>query len=148
MGYKVSYRGLEVVCETSQDVDALADRADGFSPKGRKRRSAAGTSNRKHRSVKKLMPELGQPQQELIKALFAASQPLSDAELRESLSLRDNKVLAGILASISKRAKHAGIEMQIISKTHLRNGTGERHYRYSISSEVLEEVRVGLGIEG
>ena len=141
MGYKVMYKGLEVICETPQDVDALAERNDGAAPKGRR-------SNRKHKSVRKLMREIGQPQRELITTLVTAPEPLSDKTLRESLSLDNNKRLAGVLAGISKRAKNAGIEVAIVSKTHFRNGTAERHYRYEISSDVLEEVKAGLGIQG
>ena len=63
-----------------------------------------------------------------------------------ALNLSGNKALAGILSGISKRAKTAGIETEIIVKSMQRNGSGERHYRYGINAGARDEVAKGLAM--
>jgi hypothetical protein len=144
MAFRVIYKGLEVICETLEDVDALAD-SSSASGSNRSRREP----KRQHRSIRRLVQELGEKQHLLLTLLVAEpDKPSPDNELRESLELGDNKALAGILSSISKRAKSAGLDTRnIMTKKATRNGSGERHYAYSIVPEAIAEVKAGLGIK-
>jgi len=148
MGFKVNYRGLEVTCETPEDVDALAERVRLV----RAHRDAIERSpryplfdNPKHGSAKILMKELSEQPRKLLKLLIERGK-LTDAEIRELLGLQNNKALAGVMTGISKRAKKAGINKAIVEKAFKRNGTGERLYQYSIGSQFVDEVRSGLGM--
>jgi len=144
MGFKVNYRGLEVTCETPEDVDALADRARS---KGAQKEAIQRFPRlpllERHGDVKRLVGELGQQQKTLLRQLVDRGK-LSDADIRQLLSLGNNKALAGVLTGISKRAKRAGISGTVLEKTSKRNGTGERHYQYTISSRFFEDVKEGL----
>ena len=139
MAYRVLYKGLEVVCETPEDVDALAE----SSTRGQGRRKES--QQKQHRSIKRLVRGLGDKQRSLLTRLAESDKPVLDSELRSILGLEDNKALAGVLASISKLAKGAGLDRgSIINKTMTRNGSGDRHYAYSIAPEACEEVVAGL----
>jgi len=145
MAYRVRYRGLEVICETLQDVDALADRQEKRSESVKpiiQRFPRLPLENRQHGSVRLLMGEIGTQQKALLEELVK-HQNLTDSDARRLLSLRNNKALAGILTGISRRAGAAGITGKILKKAETRNGTG-RHYAYSIAPEFVEEVKAGL----
>lgn len=148
MGFKVNYRGLEVTCETPDDVDALAERMR----LGRAQKEAIQRfpryplfDNPKHGSAKLLMKDLAEQPKNLLKLLIERGK-LTDVEIRELLNLQNNKALAGVMTGISKRAKKAGINKPIVEKFFKRNGTGERLYQYSIGSQFVEDVKSGLGV--
>jgi hypothetical protein len=149
MGFKVNYRGLEVTCETPEDVDALASLARiGKACKQAVRGFPKPSlfDNPKHGSARILVRELAEQPRNLLR-LLAEKGKMTDAEIRELLGLQNNKALAGVLTGISKRAKKAGINKAIVEKVSKRNGTGERRYLYSIGSQFLEEVRNGLAVQ-
>ncbi|MBI3894945.1 MAG: hypothetical protein HY313_03350 [Acidobacteria bacterium] len=151
MAFRVRYRGLEVICETLQDVDALADRLEKRSESATKptiqRFPRLPLENRQHGSARLLMGEIGKRQRAFLEELVKHGS-LTDNDARQLLSLRDNKALAGILTGISRRSGASGIVGKIVKKYGTRNGTGERHYTYSIVPEFIEEVKAGLGIKG
>lgn len=145
MSFRVVVKGLEVICETPQDVEALARHFDPAEDHHERRSYSPRQTTRPHRSIKKLMRELNEKQRALIQLLAGEDSPCTDEALRVALEVEGNKALAGILTGISKRAKRAGIEADtLILRAHHRNGSGERHYEYSLKPEAREEVNAGL----
>jgi hypothetical protein len=138
MGYVVKYKGLEVSCETPQDVDRLAEHEASGTQRARRQAVA------RHGSIKRLVKESDQKHKELLGILLNSTDPVSDEDLKTALSLETNKALAGVLAGFSKRSKTAGIADKIIVKSTRRNGTGERHYHYAVNQAAMDEVKQGL----
>ena len=138
MGYLVKYKGLNVICDTPQDIEALAE----HEAVGRKR--AIRQENVRHRSITKLVGEIGEKQREFLFFLSKHAAQVKDSEIQQELALPGNKALAGVLSGISKRAKTVGIDKEIIVKSMQRNGSGERHYRYGINDNAREEIMAGL----
>lgn len=141
MAFRILYKGLEVFCDTPQEVDALASQRK-VSPE-RFPRLLSEISEKP--DIKGMVQSLKKNQQALLRHLVAG--PQSDADLRTKMNLDGNKALAGVLSGVSKAAKRMGLEPRgIINKTASRNGTGERHYQYSLVPEAMEDVKRGLKI--
>jgi hypothetical protein len=134
------YKGLEVICETAQDLDALAS---GTSSNGHGRTRKPRTQ---HKNVKRLVREVGEKQQLLLSLLLKARpSSVTDQQLREGLGLESNKGLAGVFSGLSKQAKGVGIAPDsLILKSASRNGSGDRTYQYALTDEIAAEVEEGL----
>ena len=135
MAYKLIFKGLEVVCNSAEDVLALAALA---STDGKSIRRLPGQSQQ---TIQSLVASLSEEQKELVHLLNKVwPDSTTDEKLRGAMHLTGNKKLAGVLAGISKLTKRAGIN-PIIRHQSLRSRTGERLHRYWIE----EEAHVALG---
>lgn len=150
MAFVTRYRGLEVQCETIEDLNALADQMQLSKSVSRTSRHGQRTppSETSRPSLlptedpmRQLIPELSPQQLRLLSEI--AKDQKSDSELRHALALSNNKALAGILAGISKAAKRIGLQTPI-EKSVTRSTTGEREYTYTLESGVIEEVKQAL----
>jgi hypothetical protein len=129
MAYKVTFRGLEVSCNSAEDVLALAALA---STDGTSGRMAQGRSQQTIRSLVESLPE---DQKQLVHLLNKVwPDPTTDGKLRAEMQLTGNKKLAGILSGISKMAKRAGIN-PIVKHQSLRGRAGERVHRYWLEGD-------------
>jgi hypothetical protein len=129
MAYKVMFRGLEVSCNSAEDVLALAALA---STDGNSVRMPQGRSQQ---TIQSLVESLPEDQKQLIHLLNKVwPDPATDRKLRDEMELSGNKKLAGILAGISKMAKRAGIN-PIVKHQSLRGRTGERLHRYWLEGD-------------
>jgi len=149
MPFKITYRGLQVECDTIDEINRLAEELE--STKAREARKARrATKNQpinttlfqQEESIRTLVHELKTNQRKLLAEVSKAEK--SDTELREILELENNKALAGVLSGISKLAKRLGMEHAPIDARMTRSRSGGREYRYSIRPEALEEVQKAL----
>jgi len=129
MAYKVSFRGLEVTCNSAAEVLALAALAstDGNSERVPQVRS--------RQTIQSLVESLSEDQKQLVDLLNKVwPDSTTDQKLCDAMRLTGNKKLAGVLAGISKLSKRAGIN-PIIRHQSLRGRTGERLHRYWIEED-------------
>jgi hypothetical protein len=144
MGYRTTYLGQEVICDTIPELDALLS-ANTISS-GIKRKKP---EKKAPRGIKGWAKSVAVPQRELLKAL-ANSHPsaLSDTQIKEQLGLASNRKIAGLMGGLAKAAKKSSLPFDsLILKESKRNGTGERHYSYGIAPTAITEVKQGLGLE-
>ena|ERR1700734_908762 len=153
MPFTVNYRGLQVECETIEDLNRLAEQQEASRAKDARKarrlaRSQAGTGAEwspviGEQSISGLIHELKDNQKQLLSEISEAEK--TDIQLRAVLHLANNKALAGVLAGISKAAKRLGLQdAPIIESKMSRSGNGDREYRYSIRPEAAEEVQKAL----
>ena len=145
MGYRVSYRGLDVVCESLEEVDTLADRLERRGKVGRFNRPSEETVNSTEPTgIPKFIQTLKGKQKKFLRLLAFATAPMSDEDVRSKLSLESNRKIAGLLTGLTKRSRSFEIE-NLIVKDSTRNGTGDRHYKYSVGKQWIEAVKNAFG---
>lgn len=151
MSFKVNYKGLEVICDSVEDLDLLADKlntneqANKFKPVKSSNKNInaspnlfdSGSNNSIESFVKRLNPKpLG-----VIRALVEANRPLTDTELRDALNLESNMQLAGYMSAITKASKKEGFGIDdILFKEILNDTPGKRAYSYVIPNLIRDKL--------
>ena len=153
MPFRVNYKGLEVEVDSIDDLDALAARINGNST-----RRAAGPP-RTDKTERPVQPTIDadSPIENRLKAFVAAlnenarrvykdiaqyAQPINDVDLRERLKINSNNELAGYLAGITRAAKKAALDPDVVlTKVTRDNRPKHRAYQYSIPAGILDDVR-------
>jgi hypothetical protein len=157
MSYTVRYRRLEVVCETPQEVEALAELADSQArahsqPKipGQPielRLAASGVNgNGQSPSIKGLMARLKPNAQKILKTIARNGGRMSDSDLSKSMHAKNAMALAGMMGPLYKMARLAEAKglPQFFQKDIVANDQGGSSVDYIIPPEALDEVREGL----
>ncbi len=141
MAYKVTYKGLEVVCETADELDALAERG-----KERRRDDVLTYEMASPLSaLASVVKTFRSSQKKLLRLLVEGGR--TDKELRDALGLESNKGLAGIFAGISKRLVKAKFDAEMVwQKETRRDGNEQRLYYYTLIADAAPHVRKGLGM--
>jgi hypothetical protein len=142
MPYRVNYRGLDVVADSLDEVDALADRLEARG-RGRGVKSSAQVSP--PTTIAEVVLSATTDQRKILKHLAEVGEA-SDEILRTVVGATDNKQLAGMTAGLSKRLIAAGLDVQLVRNEH-RFENGQRVYKYWVPTEVIEDVKKGLGME-
>src|SRR5687767_4277604 len=148
MSFRVLYRNLEIVCETIEDIDKLAD---GLEQRNGAKNAPVTVSMPSENTTQKppvtnqqsekgfvkegqiaaFLKNLTQKPLGILNALANAPNGLSDSELREAVGIESKVVLAGTMSAIAKLAKKDGISYQdIVTKTITDNKHGDRKYHY------------------
>jgi hypothetical protein len=130
MAYLVTYRGLQITCNTLVDIDRLADRLEGQRPNGSARSISGAVSH---------MPK---GSKQILKILAEKEDPISRTELAKLAGYKPDQ-LSGPITGISKWLKDSGFKLQHVLDSTPANGHGERHY--ALVGDAIEEVRAGLG---
>jgi hypothetical protein len=153
MSFKVKYRGLEIVCDTIQDIDALADNLETISTskpkvlsKGVKSETPVGNATVKYDSaLTNFVSRLKDRQRTVIRVLLDNPQGVSDKILREKVGAKNNEALAGVTSVMSRAAKATGLNYEeIVKKTVVSSVPGNRAYDYQISESAREELQSAL----
>lgn len=163
--FRVNYRGLDVVVDSLEDLDRLADRmtkpakrpqaprgshiptsADPAPlPRPAEQAAPAPTSAQTSVSSEKTLVDvvrvLPVSRQDLLRLLLHEDR--TDIEVRQHLGLKSNRDLAGIMGSISKRLKAAGLDDDLISSEHSYQNR-KRVYRYHLRTDARSMIRAAL----
>lgn len=146
MGYKINFEGLEVVCETPQDVVDLAR----LSTRRRatvteEREPASQNGHRKTKSLKELMRKgLSENTKNFLKVLVASNGRADAVELVRSLHLSSTSSLGGTIATLAKESRRAGIDHATFLTKDVIGRNKQRKVTYSLNSDALNEIREGL----
>src|SRR5271170_6483091 len=115
MGFKVSYKGTEIHCETAEEavllVRLLGEKNGHPVPASAGKR---GDPNMEVGRYRALVGLLNSDQRKFLKALVDNPYPQTDASLRQEIGIEGNKALGGMLSGISKSAKKLGIEIDTV----------------------------------
>ena len=144
MNLTVNYKGLEVRCESLEDLDVLAAHAEAQSV------SVRGVSEQRDSAGRRLLMAVNRGQEVRLLAEVSTG-PRTDAELCQRLGLRTesndrvraNKALAGSLAAVSRAAKRIGLGKPL-NQSIGRMDSGDRKYVYSMSPKLAAEIRDAL----
>lgn len=148
MSYKVRYRGLEVVCDSLDEVDALADRQS-HTPIGPVElnftRNRSNGNSQVH-TIKELVGLLKARPKKALKAVASNGGRMSDTDLARVMKAKHTMALAGIIAPLYKAARLNGIDEKKFFRreVHINEENGEQIKEYVIPSESLDEVKEGL----
>jgi len=150
MGYRVSYKGLEVVVETLDEVDALFEKRS-------KADSGSGTldlrlngNDRKLDAqaitMKGLTNGLSLNAKKALKAIARSGGRMSDSDLAKAVHAKNNMALAGILSPLYKAARLAKANdlPVFFQKETTTNEGGQAVTEYCIPPEALSEVKEQL----
>jgi hypothetical protein len=148
MGFKVNYKGLEVICETIDDIDKLADR---YNKGVSKKTNTVNAGNDRNASLfdskdesdllpKSLIHSFSENAKRLLMELVKAGKALSDDEIAERMGAQKTSV-AGYISDIALKSQKAGFDYsKFFVRIQLNDKQGEREY----SNEVPQSVRDGL----
>jgi hypothetical protein len=155
MGYLVKYRGLDVVCETLDDIDKLADRLSNKSVALTQSTVSAIPSQQWFAQVAQsiVIPtenpvsagfrRLKTNQRRLLDIIVGSRDPVSDEDIRNKMGLANNHSISGLTTGIKRNFKRAGIK-DLLQKEAKRNGSGNLHSYYSVNPKFIEELREEL----
>ncbi len=161
MPFKVLYRNLEVVCETIEDIDALADRQEQRNglknkptniemsqteetSKTPETNQQSGNGVVKEVSVQTFLKSLNDNTMKVLNVLAESPDGLSDAEIRGKLNIDSKVVLAGIMSAIAKSANTLGIGYEnVVTKTVTNKKHGDMRYHYALNENVKKELLNG-----
>ncbi len=147
MGFKVIYKGLEVICDTFEDLDVLADKIKahkGHSKPPVENNTPTLFSNGKG-TYSDFVKALSVKPLSVMQILTRADRPMTDTELRTALNLESNMQLAGYMSSITKAAQKTNFAVDdVIKKEVLSSIPGDRAYKYSIPVDASEKIKEAL----
>jgi len=148
MSYRVIYKGLEVIVDSLDDLDKLADR---LSPKPSTNGHAPSTASRAPQSstIGAFVTSLSGKPKGALQAIVRKGGDMDASALCAAVGVESNLELAGhALSPIARAAKKAGIDPQDILKKviNINKATKERTLAYRIPSTSLDEVRKGLNM--
>jgi hypothetical protein len=160
MSYKVFYKGLEVVCDTFEDLDTLAEKATTL----RAAKTVAVTDNRN--DVKPLTNGNANPTlfensepiqlQDFVKGLTKktklflgllaeSGQTMSDTEIRERLGIDTKQKLLGTISAVYKGAARAKISIEdILIRTVTNSDARNKEFATQIPDKTLNTIRDAL----
>jgi hypothetical protein len=147
MSYLVHYRNIEVTCDTLDEVDALAERADRArkSPVDLQFRARTPETNGQTPTVQQLVAGFKARPKKALKAIVSSGGHITDTELCRILKAKNNMALAGILSPVYRQARDQGIQPDTFlqRQSHV-NEQNEKITEYIIPPDALEKVREGL----
>lgn len=145
MGFKVIYKGLEVIVDSIDDLDRLAERTSKASTNGHSTQTKQSELGDIPKFVKSLT---GKPKLAL-QALVKHGGKISADDLCKAVDVADNLKLAGhALSPLSRMAKKAGVDIaEIIEKVPvIDKETQKRTLEYVMPRNAFAQVREGLGM--
>jgi len=135
MPYTVKYKGLDVQCDSIEEIDQLASSLSGRNGSSGVSAASGTTADRLTAFVKALRPR----HRQVLLAIAKSTTPVSADKLVELAGVEQGEI-RGVMGGLTRIAKNNGLE-KLIVRDFRRNGTGKRHYEYSIDGEIVEEVR-------
>jgi hypothetical protein len=143
---KVNYKGLEVIVDSLDDLDKLAERLAKSGQNGHLAGSARSKQAERPNTISAFVATLKADPKTALRALLKAGGQLTDAELCKAVGVGDNLSLAGrILSPMARLANSAGLHGPIIAKVvKFDLKTKERSLDYIVPTEIRAEVEKGL----
>lgn len=93
--------------------------------------------------VARFLRYIHKPRQSLLLENLARNQTgMTDAQLRQALSLATNLSLSGVLTALYKNAKKAGLRSNQVMTKERSGAVGKRVYRYTLTRQVREAMGV------
>ncbi len=129
---KVIYQGVEIQCETADEAIDIASRLSGLPTTAKKSSPAVGDavlngSRWTGTRFQSFISELRDRQKKFLKELVNSPDGLTDAALRQTLGVQNNKGFGPIITGISRRAKKSGMSLQdILLSEKISLSSGER----------------------
>jgi len=150
MSYKVLYKGLEVVVETLDEVDALAARQAKAAPATLELRLNGNHKSEALQTVtlKGLISNLNPNAKKALKAIAKAGGRINDSDLGKAIHAKNNMALAGKLSPLYRAARDAkenGLA-PFFQKELATNEGGQQVTEYCIPPDTLNEVKTELKV--
>lgn len=143
MGYKVNYRGLEVVVDSIDELDALADRQTKAASNGHSARAV--TTPAANSTVAEFVASLKDSPKKALRELVSHGGAMADTALCHALGIQNNLQLGGrVVAPIIRQANRIGFDGTTILKKEVQIDDEGKWTQYIIPAEVIAEVKEGL----
>jgi hypothetical protein len=152
MEYKIIYRGLDVICDSPEALDALADHHQSRA-KGLLQESTNGNPQQNGHSKSMTLPQfieaLGDKAQKLLRTLANADGRVKEADVRHALGYKTTNQLSGLISVMSRHAARNGLDADtFLGRSFIDNDPKNKVTDYFIKPEALSQVREGLGLKG
>ena len=147
MSFKVKYKGLEVICDTFDDLDSLATIVEARSSQGVKPVAPDSGQNghRQTASIAQCVKGLTRKQQELLAVLLKNGGAMSPSAIIQTLGFKSANQLSGLVATIHKNALRVGLEASaFFDRRNMSNDPREKNYQYFIPASAIDEVSSAL----
>ena len=153
--FKVIYQGIEIQCETVDEVAQIAERLGNNGDSGApriasvKNPQSAGLAGSRW-SVHRFQTFIGQLKdghRRFLRELVNSPDGQTDTALRQQLGLNSNKGFGPILTAISRRAKKVGMSIQdvlVSEKMTLQNGDKFLEFKASPSFVAVAKEAGGI----
>src|SRR5437773_11317813 len=117
--FKVVYQGLDIHCDTADEVIEITNKLAGLpasrnghrTPQGK---ATADGSRWTPSRFQNLHSQLRSSQRRFLREVLNSTDPVTDATLRHTLGLASNKAFGPILTGISRKAKRVGVSLRDI----------------------------------
>lgn len=126
--FKVVHQGVEIHCDTVDEAIEIASRLSANPKKPASAGEAVLNGSRwTGTRFQSFLSELRDRQKKFLKELVNSPDGLTDAALRQSLGVQNNKGFGPIITGISRRAKKSGMSLQdILLSEKINLSSGER----------------------
>jgi hypothetical protein len=133
VAFKITFRGVEIQCETADDAIEIAHRlatSNGIGAGSAHSQSADGSLEVSR--YRELVDSLNSSQKKFLSLLVDNPHGKTDHSLRQELDLEGNKALGGMLSGISKLARKVGVSIDTMWSSD----------RKKVGDEIMREFRV------
>lgn len=154
--FKVLYQGVEIQCETVDEVAQIAERLGSGSDNGVPRSASVkhphspGLVNSRW-SIHRFQTFIGQLKdrhRRFLRELINSPDGQTDSALRQQLSLNSNKAFGPILSAISRRAKKIGMSLQdVLLSEKMTLQSGEQFLEFKASPSFVAIAKEAGGIK-
>ena len=154
MGVTIHYKGLEIVCDTPDDVAAVAEKlVSGSSraidlPFSRNGGTTATNGNSQIPSIKALINKLGQRQKSALRALVNHGGRMRGIDLVRPTDSESLSALAAVLGPVYKLSRAAGPLEGFFSKEEITTDGGLPVRDYVVEERFLDPIREALDSAG
>ena len=139
--FKVTVNGVDIQCESIDDVIALANRLGSNSPgtgSPNGSRPSDDGSRWTETRFRTFTTGLRELQAKMLRELIQNPDGIPDATLRKALALESNKALGASMAGLSKKAKKLGIGLDDVLKSEKLMLNGEEVLEFKVAPAFLK----------
>ena len=148
MAFKVTFKGVEIHCETADDAIEIAHRladSNGTGAGGSTFSNSSGGSLEVSR-YRELVGSLNASQKKFLSLLVDNPHGKTDHSLRQELNLEDNKALGGMLSGISKLARKVGVSLDTMWTSGKKKVGNETMREFRVQPE-LKRISGEIGLK-
>jgi hypothetical protein len=150
LGFTIHYKGIEIVCDTPDDVSALAERLISGSsraielPFTRQGGTMHSSGSPQSPTIKGLINKLGHRQKGALRALISHGGRMHGQDLVKVTDADTLSALAAVLGPVYKLSRSRGPLEGFFSKEEITSDSGAQIRDYVIGERFLEPIREAL----
>lgn len=162
MSYKVIYKGLEVICDSFEDLDELAEKATSLRAAQTNTKTdnqielnlktqtngnsqAKATDNSQPVQVQDFIKNSTEKTKSFLSVLAESGAVMTDTEVRQILGVETKQQLLGTVSAVYKGASRVGINIEdILIRSVINGDSRNKEFATQIPEKTLNTIREAL----